>query len=50
VRLVTGALDEKFCAIARGLPAPLTVLPDVGHDPTLEAPEALALTVTSANP
>jgi 2-succinyl-6-hydroxy-2,4-cyclohexadiene-1-carboxylate synthase len=50
VRLVTGALDEKFCAIARGLPAPLTVLPDVGHDPTLEAPEVLALTVTSANP
>jgi len=50
VHLIAGGLDEKFVTIARSLPAPLTVFPEVGHDPTLEAPETLALTVTSLAP
>jgi 2-succinyl-6-hydroxy-2,4-cyclohexadiene-1-carboxylate synthase len=40
--LIVGALDESYLAIARALPAPLEVISDSGHDPTLEQPAALA--------
>jgi len=42
VALIAGADDPKYVAIARALPAPLTVIPDSGHDPTLEQPARLA--------
>jgi 2-succinyl-6-hydroxy-2,4-cyclohexadiene-1-carboxylate synthase len=42
VALIAGADDPKYVAIARALPAPLTVIPDCGHDPTLEQPARLA--------
>lgn len=41
VRLIVGADDAKYLAIAKGLPAPLTVIEESGHDPTLEQPERL---------
>ena len=41
-RLIVGADDTKFLAIARTLPAPLDVIADCGHDPTLEQPATLA--------
>ena len=41
-RLIAGADDAKFLAIARALPAPLDVIAASGHDPTLEQPDALA--------
>jgi hypothetical protein len=47
--LIAGADDAKFVAIARGLAArglSLDVLAGSGHDPTLEAPRALAAAVT----
>ncbi len=40
--LVVGAEDAKYVAIARGLAAPVEVIRDCGHDPTLEQPAALA--------
>lgn len=40
--VIVGARDAKFLAIARGLHAPITIIPDSGHDPTLERPAALA--------
>jgi 2-succinyl-6-hydroxy-2,4-cyclohexadiene-1-carboxylate synthase len=45
VRLIAGAQDEKFAAIARRmgelLPRPdLTLIPDCGHAPHLERPQA----------
>jgi 2-succinyl-6-hydroxy-2,4-cyclohexadiene-1-carboxylate synthase len=43
--LIAGADDARFVAIARGLPAPLEVIADSGHDPTLEQPAALARTI-----
>ena len=42
VVLVAGAEDTKFIAIAHALAAPLHLIADSGHDPTLEQPEALA--------
>jgi 2-succinyl-6-hydroxy-2,4-cyclohexadiene-1-carboxylate synthase len=47
VALVTGALDEKFTAIARRMSARserihARVIEGVGHDVTIEAPEAVA--------
>lgn len=41
VRLIVGGDDAKYLAIARGLPAALTVIEGSGHDPTLEQPERL---------
>jgi 2-succinyl-6-hydroxy-2,4-cyclohexadiene-1-carboxylate synthase len=41
--LVAGADDPKFLAIARALPAPLTVLPSCGHDPLLEHGDGVSL-------
>ena len=41
-RLIAGADDPKYVAIARALPAPLEVIADAGHDPLLEHPTALA--------
>jgi 2-succinyl-6-hydroxy-2,4-cyclohexadiene-1-carboxylate synthase len=45
VRLIAGAQDEKFSAIARRMrvllpDAELTVIPDCGHAPHLERPQA----------
>jgi pimeloyl-ACP methyl ester carboxylesterase len=42
VALIAGADDPKYVAIARALPAPLAIVPESGHDPTLEQPEHLA--------
>jgi len=39
--LIAGADDAKYVAIARALPAPLTLVADSGHDPLLEQPAAL---------
>lgn len=39
--LIAGADDTKYVAMARGLAAPLEVIADCGHDPTIEQPEAL---------
>jgi pimeloyl-ACP methyl ester carboxylesterase len=47
--LIVGADDAKFLAIARGLPAPLTVIPGAGHDVPLEQPELLASAIRQAN-
>lgn len=41
IALIAGAADPKYLAIARALPAPLTVIADSGHDPVLEQPAAL---------
>jgi 2-succinyl-6-hydroxy-2,4-cyclohexadiene-1-carboxylate synthase len=40
--LIAGADDAKYIAIARSLSAPLDVIADSGHDPTLEQPQQLA--------
>lgn len=40
VSLIAGALDAKYIALAGDLP--ISIIPDSGHDPTLEQPEALA--------
>jgi 2-succinyl-6-hydroxy-2,4-cyclohexadiene-1-carboxylate synthase len=52
VHLVAGAEDAKFLAIARELAAeaalPLDVVDESGHDPTLDAPAALAAVVGGA--
>lgn len=37
--LVAGALDAKYIALAT---QPITLIPDSGHDPTLEQPQLLA--------
>ena len=42
VRLVAGALDAKYIAIAHALGLPVALVPDSGHDPTLEQPVQLA--------
>jgi 2-succinyl-6-hydroxy-2,4-cyclohexadiene-1-carboxylate synthase len=46
--LIAGADDLPYVAIARALPAPLEVIADCGHDPTLEQPAALAPAITRA--
>jgi pimeloyl-ACP methyl ester carboxylesterase len=46
--LITGADDARYVAIARALPAPLELIPDSGHDPLLEQPEALAAAIRRA--
>lgn len=48
ITLLAGADDAKYVALARALPAPLVVVPGAGHDPTLEAPAALATALASA--
>lgn len=52
VRLIAGADDAKFVAIAHDLAAeaalPLDVVPRSGHDPTLDAPAALAAILVDA--
>jgi 2-succinyl-6-hydroxy-2,4-cyclohexadiene-1-carboxylate synthase len=42
IALVAGADDAKYVAIARATSAPLELIADCGHDPTLEQPAALA--------
>lgn len=49
--LVAGALDTKFVAAARSIEplfpdARVRILPDTGHDPTLERPRELAALIT----
>jgi 2-succinyl-6-hydroxy-2,4-cyclohexadiene-1-carboxylate synthase len=41
VTLVAGERDPKFCSLARELGLALEVVPGVGHNVVLEAPEAL---------
>ncbi len=41
IRLIAGADDPKFVAIARALPAPLELIARSGHDPTADQPAAL---------
>lgn len=48
VALIAGADDAKYVAIARTLPAPLTVIADSGHDPLLEQPRALTEAIERA--
>ena len=48
VALIAGADDAKYVAIARALPAPLTVIAGSGHDPLLEQPRALAEAIDRA--
>jgi pimeloyl-ACP methyl ester carboxylesterase len=45
VALIAGADDPKYVAIARGLPAPLELVPGSGHDPLLEQPVALTAAI-----
>jgi pimeloyl-ACP methyl ester carboxylesterase len=45
VALLAGADDARYVAIARALPAPLSVIDDSGHDPLLEQPQALTATL-----
>jgi 2-succinyl-6-hydroxy-2,4-cyclohexadiene-1-carboxylate synthase len=46
--LIAGADDARYVAIARGLPAPLEIIADSGHDPLLEQPAALAAAIGRA--
>jgi pimeloyl-ACP methyl ester carboxylesterase len=49
IALVAGADDDKFVAIARAIPvASLELVDGSGHDPTLEAPTALAAAIARA--
>jgi 2-succinyl-6-hydroxy-2,4-cyclohexadiene-1-carboxylate synthase len=53
--LVAGALDAKFVAVARSIEplfpdARVRILPDTGHDPTLERPRELAALITENAP
>jgi 2-succinyl-6-hydroxy-2,4-cyclohexadiene-1-carboxylate synthase len=48
VRLIAGADDTKFVAIARALPAPLELIAGSGHDPTLDQPAALRAAIDRA--
>jgi 2-succinyl-6-hydroxy-2,4-cyclohexadiene-1-carboxylate synthase len=43
--LVAGAEDAKYVVIARTLPAPLALISESGHDPTLEQPAHLAAAI-----
>lgn len=47
-RLIVGALDAKYVAIARGLGAPVEEIAACGHDPTLEQPAELAAAIARA--
>ena len=40
--VIVGARDAKFLSIARTLHAPITIIADSGHDPTLDQPAELA--------
>jgi pimeloyl-ACP methyl ester carboxylesterase len=46
--LIVGADDAKYVAIARGLPAPVELIADSGHDPLLEQPGPLASAIERA--
>jgi 2-succinyl-6-hydroxy-2,4-cyclohexadiene-1-carboxylate synthase len=47
--LIAGADDTKYAALAQSLPArSVELIPDCGHDPTLEQPEALAAAIARA--
>ncbi len=49
IALLVGADDEKYASMVRALPAvSFETIPDAGHDPTLEAPEALAAAIARA--
>ena len=48
ITLLAGADDAKYIALARALPLPLVVVPGAGHDPTFEAPAALAEVLAAA--
>jgi pimeloyl-ACP methyl ester carboxylesterase len=45
--LVAGADDARFLAIAHARGLPCHTIPASGHDPTLEAPAALAATLAA---
>ncbi|MBL9014662.1 MAG: alpha/beta fold hydrolase [Myxococcales bacterium] len=45
--VIAGARDAKFVAIARTLHAPITIIADAGHDPTLDQPGELARVLRS---
>lgn len=47
-RLIAGADDAKFVAIARALPAPLEIIRGSGHDPTLDQPALLRAAIDRA--
>jgi len=47
VALVAGADDAKYVAIARQFSVSVVTVPDSGHDPTLEQPQALARIIAS---
>ena len=48
VKLIAGADDAKYVAIARALPAPLELIAGSGHDPLLEQPRALTAAIDRA--
>lgn len=48
IRLIAGADDAKFVAIARTLPAPLELIAGSGHDPTSDQPAALRAAIDRA--
>jgi 2-succinyl-6-hydroxy-2,4-cyclohexadiene-1-carboxylate synthase len=49
IALIVGADDDKFSALVRASPAvSFEAIPDAGHDPTLETPEALAAAIARA--
>jgi pimeloyl-ACP methyl ester carboxylesterase len=50
VRLVAGADDAKYVAIARDLGLPVTLIAGSGHDPTLEQPQRLAAALHALAP
>lgn len=47
LHLIVGARDAKFVTLAQGGHAPVTAIPDCGHDPTLERPAELARVLRS---
>jgi len=47
-RLIAGDGDTRFVGIARGLPAPLELIADCGHDAPLEQPARLAAAIERA--
>ena len=53
IRLLVGASDDKFCRIARAMARSLPqgsveIVPGAGHNPTLEAPSAVAAAIIAA--
>ncbi len=49
IALIVGAEDDKFAGMVRALPSvSFEAIPNAGHDPTLEQPEALAAAIARA--